>query len=92
MVLDALLAEGSNCESVHIIKGWFEETLPGTTVQTIALLHVDSDWYDSVRICLETFCDSVCPGGIIIVDDYGLWGGCRKALDEFLDARGLKTH
>lgn len=90
MALDALLAEGSNCESVHIIKGWFEETLPGTTVQPIALLHIDSDWYESVRICLETFYDSVPPGGIIIIDDYGLWGGCRKAVDEFFGAKGLK--
>ena len=90
MAMDALLAEGSHWESIHIVKGWFEETLPKTTVQPIALLHVDSDWYASVRICLETFYDSVTPDGIIIIDDYGLWGGCRKALDEFLDARGLK--
>jgi hypothetical protein len=44
MAMDALLAEGSHRESIHIVKGWFEETLPKTTIHLIAILHVDSDW------------------------------------------------
>jgi len=72
---------------VHIVKGWFEETFPSVTVKDVALLHIDADWYESVKLCLEKFYDSVCPGGFIVLDDYGHWEGCRRATDEF-----LKTH
>ena len=89
LATSALMAEGMDANSIHIVKGWFEETLPKANVGPIALLHVDSDWYESVRICLETFYDSVVPGGAIVLDDYRLWGGCRKAIDEFVAARGL---
>ena len=84
-----LTNEGTKPEQIHIVKGWFEETLPATQVGPIALLHVDSDWYESVRICLDAFFDSVVPSGLIVIDDYHLWGGCRKAVDEFFEARGM---
>ena len=89
MATAALIAEGTDPDSIHIVKGWLEDTLPRANVGLIALLHIDSDWYESVRICLETFYDSVVPGGVIVFDDYKLWGGFRKAIDEFLEARGL---
>lgn len=84
-----LTSEGTKPEKIHIVKGWFEETLPAAHVGPIALLHVDSDWYESVRICLNAFFDSVVAGGLIVIDDYHLWGGCRKAVDEFVEARGV---
>jgi len=74
----------------HLVKGWFEDTLPGAEVQRIALLHVDGDFYRSVRTCLETLYDRVTPGGYVVLDDYGYWPGCRLATDEFLAARGLR--
>ena len=46
---------------VHFVKGWFQDTFPKATVGAIALLHVDADWYDSVRLCLERFWDDVAP-------------------------------
>jgi hypothetical protein len=88
-VIAILTAEGTKAQQIHIVKGWFEDTLPAANVGPIALLHVDSDWYESVRICLDAFFDSVVPGGLIIIDDYNLWGGCRKAVDEFFEARGM---
>jgi hypothetical protein len=86
-VRDVLRGVGLADERTHIIKGWFESTLPGANVGPIALLHVDSDWYQSVHQCLNTFYDAVVPGGVIILDDYELWAGCKKAVDEFLHAR-----
>lgn len=74
---------------VHIVKGWFEETFPSVTVQDVALLHIDADWYESVKLCLEKFYDSVRPGGFIVLDDYGHWEGCRRATDEFLKKHSL---
>jgi hypothetical protein len=74
---------------VHFVKGWFQDTFPVTTVKPIALLHVDADWYDSVRLCLERFWDDVAVGGFVAFDDYGRWEGCTQAVDEFLAARRL---
>lgn len=74
---------------VRLVKGWFDQTFPVTEVPPIALLHVDADWYDSVRLCLETHFDRIVPGGYLVLDDYARWEGCTRAADEFLAARGL---
>ena len=74
---------------VHIVKGWFQDTFPSAQIRDIAILHIDADWYESVKLCLEKFYDSVQPGGYIILDDYGDWEGCRIATDEFLKKRAL---
>jgi hypothetical protein len=50
----------------------------------IALLRLDTDFYDSTKFELEHFYPLVSSGGIIIIDDYGFWKGSRKATDEFL--------
>lgn len=73
-------------ERIHLIKGWFEETIPAyrTQIGPIAFMHLDGDWYDSIKLCLDTLFDQVVPGGIIVVDDYDYWLGCKKAVDEFL--------
>jgi O-methyltransferase len=52
--------------------------------KSIAVLRLDTDWYDSTKFELDTFYDKVVPGGIIIIDDYGHWKGCKQAVDEFL--------
>ncbi len=77
---------------VHIVEGWFEETFPSVKINEVALLHIDADWYESVKLCLEKFYDSVRPGGFIVLDDYGHWEGCRRATDEFLKKRSLNIN
>jgi hypothetical protein len=72
---------------IHIVKGWYEDTLPAADPGPIALLHIDSDWYESVKLCLESLYSFVVPGGIIVFDDYDRWSGCKKAVDEFLTGR-----
>jgi O-methyltransferase len=76
---------GYDKEKVHYIEGWFQDTFPihSKTIGQIALLRLDADWYASTKICLETFYDKVVDGGIIIIDDYGTYEGCKKAVDEF---------
>jgi O-methyltransferase len=76
-------------ERLVIVPGWFETTLASAGVGPIAVLHVDADWYRSVRTVLEAFYDRVVPGGFIVFDDYGSWYGCRRAVHEFLSERGL---
>ncbi len=73
----------------QFVKGWFQETFPTVTIPRIALLNIDADWYDSVKLCLDTFYDAVTPGGYISIDDYGFWPGCRQAVDDFFTARRL---
>jgi O-methyltransferase len=76
-------------DRVRLVKGWFDQTFPVTPVPPVALLHVDADWYDSVRLCLDTHFDRIAPGGYLVLDDYGRWEGCTRAADEFLASRGL---
>jgi O-methyltransferase len=52
-------------------------------------LRLDGDWYASTKICLDHLYDKVLKGGFIIVDDYGAYEGCKKAVDEFLARRAL---
>lgn len=52
--------------------------------ETISVLRLDTDWYDSTKFELENFYNLVSSGGYVIIDDYGHWKGCKKAVDEFL--------
>jgi O-methyltransferase len=76
-------------ENVHFIPGLFQDTLPSASISSIAVLHVDGDWYESVKVCLECLYDKVSPGGVIQFDDYAHWAGARKAVDEFFAKRGI---
>ena len=58
-------------------------------IPQIAILRLDGDWYASTMICLEYLYDRVVSGGFVIIDDYGCYDGCRKAVDEFRKARGI---
>jgi O-methyltransferase len=66
--------------------GWFEDTLPRDApgLGAIALLRLDGDWYESTRITLAHLYSKVVPGGVVVIDDYGQWEGCRRAVDEYL--------
>ncbi len=71
--------------TIHVVPGWFEDTLEAQRDQIgpIAVLRLDNDWYRSTRYCLETLYDQVIPGGAVILDDYYEFPGCRRATDEF---------
>jgi O-methyltransferase len=85
----ALGRVGADMNRVRIVPGWFQDTFPSVSASRIALLNIDADWYESVKLCLETFYDRVVTGGFISFDDYGHWPGCRRAVDEFFGARQL---
>lgn len=61
--------------------GLFEATLRPRA--PVALAHIDCDWYDSVRVCIERIAPTLAPGGIIVFDDYSSYSGCRRAVDEW---------
>lgn len=78
-------------EQVRIHQGWFQDTLPAAKAEVgpIAVLRLDGDWHESTRVCLEQLYDQVVEGGFVIIDDYGCFSGCTKAVDEFMHARRL---
>lgn len=84
---------GLNRDSVYLVEGWFQDTLPvyRDRIGPIAVLRIDGDWYESTLCCLHNCYDHVSPGGYIIVDDYGSCFGCKKAVHEFLDSKGIRV-
>jgi hypothetical protein len=78
-------ARFADASRLNVCPGWFEETFPraAASIASIAVLHVDGDWYESVRLTLETFFPKVSSGGYIVIDDYGTWPGARAATDSF---------
>jgi hypothetical protein len=88
-VQDNFRTYGLLSEQVRFVKGWFVESLPGCDVDSIALLRIDADLYESTRDVLVGLYDRVVPGGFVIVDDYHAFDACRTAVDEFRAERGI---
>lgn len=88
-VTEVLRKVHADMDRVRVVPGWFQDTFPSFKAREIALLNIDADWYESVKLCLHTFYDRVASGGFVSFDDYGHWPGCKKAVDEFFGIRGL---
>jgi O-methyltransferase len=69
---------------IHCHPGRVEDTIPAEAPERIALLRLDTDWYESTKHELEHLYGRVTPGGVVIIDDYDYWEGSRKAVDEFI--------
>lgn len=89
-VKDLLLGTGYPSERIHFVVGPVEETLPHDGVAEIAVLRLDTDWYESTKHELETLYPRISPAGVLIVDDYGHWRGSRMAVDEYFDVVGSR--
>jgi O-methyltransferase len=76
-------------ERVHFIKGRVEETIPQHIPDKIALLRLDTDWYESTKHELEHLFPKLVSGGVIILDDYGHWRGCKQATDEYIQNNNI---
>jgi hypothetical protein len=78
-------------DKLKYIVGKVEDTLavPNQYPEQIALLRLDTDWYDSTRAEMEILFPRLVPGGVLIVDDYGHWQGAKKAVDEYFEKHGL---
>jgi hypothetical protein len=71
-------------ERIHFVEGPVEETIPAAAPEAIALLRLDTDWYESTKHELEHLFPRLSVGGVLIIDDYGHWLGARRAVDEYL--------
>jgi hypothetical protein len=80
-----IISTGYPPERLHFIEGRVEETVPKRAPSRIALLRLDTDWYESTRHELVHLFPRLSPHGVLIVDDYGHWRGARLAVDEYFE-------
>ena len=74
---------------LHVVPGWFSDSLPPTGLRRIAFLRLDGDLYNSTRDALVGLEPLVSRGGYIYVDDYGSYRGCALAVDEYRAKHGI---
>lgn len=85
-----VLSTGYPADRIHFIKGKVENTIPATIPEKIAILRLDTDWYESTLHELEHLYPRLQSGGVLLIDDYGHWQGARKAVDEFISEKKLR--
>lgn len=81
---------GYPMNQVQFVKGKVEDSIPNTLPGKIALLRLDTDFYESTRHELVHLFPLLVPGGVLIIDDYGHWEGARKAVDEYMENHKIK--
>jgi len=74
---------------VKLVKGDILQTLQSNVPESISLLRLDTDWYESTKHELEILFPRLVTGGICIIDDYGHWAGSKKAVDEYFKKNNL---
>ena len=76
-------------DRVRFLEGWFSDTLGIAPISELALLRLDGDLYQSTWEALEALYPKLSPGGILIVDDYGAFEPCRKAVHDYRDLHSI---
>ena len=87
-VQDALAAIAYPPSKIHFVKGKVGDTIPSQAPEQIALLRLDTDWYESTRHELIHLYPLLSSGGVLILDDYGWWRGAGQATDEYFHEHG----
>jgi O-methyltransferase len=82
-VRKAVLSTAYDAALVTTVEGLVQETIPARAPERIALLRLDTDWYESTRHELRHLYPRLAPGGVLIIDDYGEFLGARQAVDEY---------
>jgi O-methyltransferase len=88
-VTQNVFSTGYPREKIHFIKGKVEDTIPGNMPEKIALLRLDTDWYESTKHELNYLFPLLQTNGVLIIDDYGHWEGARKAVDEYIAGKNI---
>ncbi len=81
-----LWSTGYPRDKIHFIQGKVEDTIPARVPGAIALLRLDTDWYESTRHELQHLYPRLARQGVLVIDDYGHWQGARQAVDEYFAA------
>ena len=87
-----MISTGYPEEKIHLIKGKVEDTLPTILPERLALLRLDTDWYESTKHELIHLFPLLDSRGLLILDDYGHWQGAREATDEYFKEHKLDMY
>jgi O-methyltransferase len=88
-VRSAMRGTGYPESRIRFIEGPVEETVPKAMPDKIALLRLDTDWYQSTKHELVHLYPRLVVGGVLLLDDYGYWEGQRQAVDEYFAEQGI---
>ena len=77
---------GYDPERVHFVQGDVSKVLAKTRTGVIALLRLDTDFYESTLAELQHLYPRLIQHGVLLIDDYGHWQGCRRAVDQYFAA------
>ena len=80
---------GFDISKIHFIQGKVEDTIPNMIPDKIAILRLDTDWYESTKHEMIHLFPRLVKGGVLIIDDYGHWQGARKAIDEYFEEHNV---
>jgi O-methyltransferase len=76
-------------DRVEFLAGWFKDTLPNAPVDRLAVLRLDGDLYESTMDALQALYPKLSVGGYCIIDDYGAFSACRRAVDDYRAMHGI---
>lgn len=85
-----LVVTGYAMDRFHIVPGDVLQTIPRAAPNRLALLRLDTDWYESTRHELDHLFPRLEPRGALIIDDYGHYRGARRAVDNYLARQPVK--
>ena len=87
-VEENIASTGYPMDLMTLVEGDVSKTLYRAAPSEVALLRLDTDWYESTKSCMEMLYPKLIPGGVCILDDYGHWAGARRAVDEYFNEHG----
>ena len=79
-------------ENIMFVQGKVEDTIPQSIPSGIALLRLDTDWYDSTYHELQHLFPILSDAGLVILDDYGWWQGAHQATDKYFSENEVKIY
>lgn len=87
-VIAVVEATGYPRERLHFVQGMVEDTIPDEAPEQLAVVRLDTDWYESTAHEMRHLYPRLASGGVLIVDDYGHFMGSKKAVDEYFAEHG----
>lgn len=87
-VQDGMRRVGYPDDRLHYVQGKVEDTVPQSAPESISILRLDTDWYESTKHELDHLYPRLASGGVLLLDDYGWWDGAKRAVDEWLEESG----
>ena len=91
--LQHILKQKKISENVELVKGDITKTIPEYLIKhpkmKISLLNLDVDLYEPSKVILENLYPRLSKGGVLILDDYNVFPGETKAVDEFFNDKKI---